>query len=215
MQQAIFEARFQRALRGKGPETDKDKVMIGSEVEVYCKPEKASKDVSHWRKNCVVVAVDEEGTVSYKWQGSVRRAPTHLVREKAEELVFLVEGEKEDNKNIWEKENVKILMDLVEQLQNNTVQVHGILVAQGEEILTQDAMNNNLELMKIAKELAVETLGIAYPAGVAIWASRKHIPSINHGGIGTVILWPRFSRKHCVVETMMTNSVLAVSKVVT
>ena len=61
IQQAIFEVRMQVAARGKKPEVNREDIEIGSQIEVYVKP--GRKDAIGWRRNCLVISVDQEGKV--------------------------------------------------------------------------------------------------------------------------------------------------------
>jgi len=221
-QQAIYEARMKIAARGKGPSISREDMKAGMKVEVFHKVDRAKKekDVSGWRKECVILDVDDEATVSYKWQGSILKAPSHLVRPEAEQLVLWNSESKYDHqvyivkdRPFHEHDDVQLLMDYAERIPNNTEQVHGIVIINGEEVLTKEAEENHLELMKIGKSLAVEKLRMAYPSGMVIWSGRKHIPLVNGSGLCTVLMWPRHSRKHCVVQTMNVTSSVTISKI--
>ena len=59
--------------------------------------------------------------------------------------------------------------------------------------LSEDAEKNQLEMAKMASQVAVEKLSLAYPSGVVFWNARKKTPQIAMGGNGVVILWPMFS----------------------
>ena len=69
IQQAIFESRISVAARGKRPEVKREDIEIGSQIEVYVKPNK--KDAIGWRRNCTVISIDSEGNVDYRWQGRI------------------------------------------------------------------------------------------------------------------------------------------------
>ena len=76
IQQAIFESRISVAARGKAPEVNRADIEIGSQIEVYVKPNK--KDAIGWWINCTVISIDTEGNVDYRWQGRIFKAPAHL-----------------------------------------------------------------------------------------------------------------------------------------
>ena len=91
-------------------------------------------------------------------------------------------------------DEMKLLMDAVERLESGTSQLHGTIILNGEERLSEDAEMNQLEIAKIASQVAVEQLSLAYPAGVALWNARKKTPQIRMGGNDVVVIWPMFSR---------------------
>ena len=90
-------------------------------------------------------------------------------------------------------------MSFAARLENNTAQVHGTIVVNGEERLTAAAEKDQMELMKLAYEVAVEQFSMSQPAGIVFWNGKKHAPSVNSGGNGIVVLWPQFSREHYLV----------------
>ena len=51
-------------------------------------------------------------------------------------------------------------------MSDNKVEVHGTVVINGEEKLTECAERNQLELARIAYQLGVEKFSLAHPAGV-------------------------------------------------
>ena len=71
-------------MRGKAPETDPDTIEVGQQLEVFVKAKK--KDETGWRSPCIVIALDNEGNIDYKWQGQVYKTPTHLMRVMAPDL---------------------------------------------------------------------------------------------------------------------------------
>ncbi len=89
LRQAIYDARFKIAQRRKSPQISRDDFKVGQEVEVYYKPEMGKKDITGWRRPCVIVGINEEGAVEYRWQGKILSAPPHLVREAVPPLAFL------------------------------------------------------------------------------------------------------------------------------
>ena len=76
VEQAIYESRLAIAMRGKKPETDRTKIQVGQQIEVFVKPDK--KDVSGWRRPCTVISIDTACNIEYRWQGVIRKTPTHL-----------------------------------------------------------------------------------------------------------------------------------------
>ena len=109
-------------------------------------------------------------------------------------------------------DEMKLLMDAVERLESGTSQLHGTIIINGEERLSEDSEKNQLEIVKLASQVAVEKLALAYPAGVALWNARKKTPQIHMGGNGVVVVWPMFSRKDVVVMTVNTSKSVAITK---
>ena len=84
IQNSVYEERIRLGTRGKGPEADRQTVEIGQQLEVFVKSK--IKDESGWRSPCIVVAIDSEGNIDYKWQGQILKTPTHLTRPMAPDL---------------------------------------------------------------------------------------------------------------------------------
>ena len=86
------------------------------------------------------------------------------------------------------------LMDHAERMSDNTVEVHGTVILNGEERLSECAEKNQLELAKIAYQVGVEKFSLAQPAGIIFWSGRRWTPSILRAGLGVAVGWPRHSR---------------------
>ena len=71
---------------------------------------------------------------------------------------------------------------------------------------TVAAQENHLELLKVAKGFATDHLGLAYPSGVHVWSGMKNIPSVVNGGMGLVLLWPRYNSKEVISHTIHDTS---------
>ena len=111
VEQAIYESRLAIAMRGKKPETDRTKIQVGQQIEVFVKPDK--KDVSGWRRPCTVISIDTAGNIEYRWQGVIRKTPTHLTRPMAQDLgIFSLSSESPD---LLECEELRILMEHTER----------------------------------------------------------------------------------------------------
>ena len=95
-----------------------------------------------------------------------------------------------------------MLMDHTERLPDNTIDIHGSVIINGEERLTPAAEKNQMELAKLAYQVAVEKFSMTQPAGVVFWSGRKNIPSIVNGGAGVVLIWSRYSRKDYITQTL-------------
>ena len=146
IQNSIYEERIRLGMRGKQPEVDRSDLEVGQQIEVFVKAKK--KDESGWRSPCTVVALDNEGNLDYKWQGQILKAPTHLTRPPAPDLgIFNLSSSGHD---LLQMDEIKLLMSFAERLQNNTAQVHGTLVMNGEERLTAAAEKDQMEIMKLA-----------------------------------------------------------------
>ena len=55
-------------------------------------------------------------------------------------------------------DEMKLLMDAVERLEAGALQLHGTMIINGEERLTEDAGQKQVELAKIASQVATEKL---------------------------------------------------------
>ncbi len=124
--------------------------MPGQEIEVFVKPK--FKDESGWRRPCTVISIDQDGNIDYRWQGTIWKTSAHLTRQPAPNLgIFTVsEGE------LIEAEEIRMLMDHTERLPDNTIDIHGSVIINGEERLTPAAEKNQMELEKLAYQVAVE-----------------------------------------------------------
>ena len=56
-------------------------------------------------------------------------------------------------------------MDYTERLDNNSFQMHGTMISNGEERLSEAAEKDQMELMKLAYQVAVEKFSMTQPAG--------------------------------------------------
>ena len=111
------------------------------------------KDENGWRSPCVVVAKDGEGNIDYKWQGQILKAPAHMTRAMAPDLQIF--NLSESGTDLVHCEEIRLLMEYTERLENNSAQMHGTMISNGEERLSEAAEKNQMEMMKLAYHVAV------------------------------------------------------------
>ena len=109
-------------------------------------------------------------------------------------------------------DEMKLLMDAVERLESGTSQLHGTIIINGQERLSEDAEKNQMEIAKIASRVTMKKLSLAHPAGVALWSARKKTLQIHMRGNGVVIVWRMFNRKNLCVLTIDTSKSVAITK---
>lgn len=193
IQQAIWEARMQEAARGKERVVNRNDFPVGTKIEVYEIPKR--KNYSGWQGPCVVVRNSPEA-ISYEHQGVIKMTEPRKCRLALINLVvyWFREGDSEPVE-LFRVEEMLILMKRCESLMNGSFQVHGTLVHHGEEVLSQHAVDGQLEVLKLAKEICLFRLGLPYCAGVVMWHGKRNIPSVSFGGNGVAVTWPTHHRE--------------------
>ena len=178
VQMAIYEERAARSMRGGGPALITEDFKPGVKIDAFVKPDR--KDDSGWRGPCTVL--DEvDGTVDYKWQSVVRRTDITKCR-LAEYFVGFFHNFYEStsiDQEMAMSSTLLFLMDFTERMEFGSSQIHGTTIDQDIEVLTQAAEDNQLEIMKAAKEFALDWLGLAFCAGVALWHGRRKTPAVS------------------------------------
>ena len=104
-------------------------------------------------------------------------------------------------------------MDYTDRLENHSSQMHGTMISNGEERLSEAAEKNQMELMKLAYQVAVEKFSMTQPAGIVFWSGRKHTPSVHLGGNGIVVIWTHFNKKSYIVRTIDSGQTWSVNKI--
>lgn len=205
MQQAIFEERTVRAMRGKGPEVDKEQLKPGIQIDVWAAPK--HKDDSGWRGPCTVINVSE-GTVDYRWQSVTRKTDVTKCRLIKDLFValgvwFVGHAGIAEDTELYDVDLLVLLMDVAERIAFDHLEVHGTIYQNGEETLSYPAERNVMEYLKVAKEFALNWLGLAYCAGVVFWHGRRKTPAIKDAGTSWALIWNVGIRKslvRCQVE---------------
>ena len=104
-------------------------------------------------------------------------------------------------------------MNYPERMEKNTVQIHGSVIVNGEERLTDAAEKNQMELMKLSYCVAVEKFSMSQPAGIIFWSGRKHVPSVHLGGNGVVVIWTQFNKSSFFVRTVNSGRYPSVNQI--
>ena len=129
---------------------------------------------------------------------------THLTRAMAPDLgIFNLSDSGPD---FIHSEEIKLLMEY-------TFQIHGSVIQNGEERLSEAAEKNQMELMKLAYCVAVEKFSMSQPAGIIFWSGRKHTPSVHLGGNGVAVIWTQFNKRSYLVRKLDSSQTFSVNKI--